>query len=77
MWIFLTLEGYEKWYPRYVFYALFANYITGGTRRFENKTTGLVNNEPFSNFDLNELFGVAIPTIVDIINVLHGSIMVA
>ena len=37
----------------------------------------LVNNEPFSNFDLNELFGVAIPTIVDIINVLHGSIMVA
>ena len=29
------------------------------------------------NYDLNELFGVAIPAIVDIINVLHGSIMVA
>lgn len=39
--------------------------------------TDLVNNEPFSNYDLNELFGVAIPTIVDIVNTLHGSIMVA
>lgn len=37
----------------------------------------LVNNEPFSNYDLTELFGVAIPTIVDIVNILHGSIMVA
>ena len=37
----------------------------------------LVNNEPFSNYDLNELFGVAIPAIVEIVNVIHGSIMVA
>ena len=37
----------------------------------------LVNNEPFSNYDLNELFGMAIPAIVDIINILHGSILVA
>ncbi len=37
----------------------------------------LVNNEPFSNYDLNELFGMAIPTIVDIVKVLHESILVA
>lgn len=31
------------WYPRYVFYSLFANYQRGGTKSFENKTTGLHN----------------------------------
>ena len=33
----------DVWYPRYVFYALYGNYINGGTRRYENKTTGLHN----------------------------------
>lgn len=37
----------------------------------------LVNNEPFSNYDLNELFGAAIKSIVNIVDILHGSIMVA
>ncbi len=44
------------------------NYIT---------KSDLVNNEPFSNFDLNELFGISISSIVDIANILHGSIMIA
>jgi len=39
----LRVANQEKWVPRYVFYSLFANYIQGGTRRFENKTTGLHN----------------------------------
>ncbi len=33
----------EKWLPKYVFYAMYANYISGGTVRFENRTTGLHN----------------------------------
>ena len=39
----LRVKNTVKWYPRYVFYALFANYLQGGTRTFENKTTGLHN----------------------------------
>ena len=39
----LRVKDQEIWYPRYVFYSLFANYKRGGTRRFENKTTGLHN----------------------------------
>ena len=39
----LRVRNQEIWYPRYIFYSLFANYKRGGTRRFENKTTGLHN----------------------------------
>ena len=39
----LRVQDQKKWYPRYVFYSLFANYRKGGTRAFENKTTGLHN----------------------------------
>ena len=39
----LRVKNQEVWYPRYVFYSLFANYKRGGTRAFENKTTGLHN----------------------------------
>ena len=39
----LRVRNKDKWDPRYVFYALFGNYINGGTRRYENKTTGLHN----------------------------------
>ena len=39
----LRVKDREIWYPRYVFYSLFANYKRGGTRAFENKTTGLHN----------------------------------
>ena len=39
----LRVKNQEAWYPRYVFYSLFANYKRGGTRAFENKTTGLHN----------------------------------
>ena len=39
----LRVKNQNIWYPRYVFYSLFANYKRGGTRFFENKTTGLHN----------------------------------
>ena len=53
----LRVKEPSKWYPRYVFYALFANYITGGTRRFENKTTGLHNlktDDFVTSFDVKD-----------------------
>ena len=39
----LRVKDKDKWDPRYVFYSLFSNYRRGGTRAFENKTTGLHN----------------------------------
>ena len=39
----LRVQDTSRWLPRYVFYALFANYLQGGTRRYENRTTGLHN----------------------------------
>ena len=39
----LRVKDNSKWFPRYVFYSLFANYRRGGTREYENKTTGLHN----------------------------------
>lgn len=39
----LRVKDKEIWNSKYVFYSLFANYLRGGTRRFENKTTGLHN----------------------------------
>ncbi len=39
----LRVKDRSKWYPRYVFYSLYSNYRRGGTRAFENKTTGLHN----------------------------------
>ena len=53
----LRVKEPSKWYPRYVFYALFANYKTGGTRRFENKTTGLHNlktDDYVTSFDVKD-----------------------
>lgn len=39
----LRIKNKEKWEPRYIFYSLFSNYKRGGTKAFENKTTGLHN----------------------------------
>jgi len=39
----LRVKDSNRWFPRYVFYSLFANYRKGGTREYENKTTGLHN----------------------------------
>ena len=39
----LRVKDVNRWWPRYVFYSLYANYRKGGTREYENKTTGLHN----------------------------------
>lgn len=39
----LRVKETDRWWPRYVFYSLYANYRRGGTREYENKTTGLHN----------------------------------
>ena len=39
----LRVKNQEAWFPKYVFYSLYGNYRRGGTRPFENKTTGLHN----------------------------------
>ena len=39
----LRIQNAEEWLPKYVFYALYAYYRNGGTRAFENRTTGLHN----------------------------------
>ena len=39
----LRVKDRAVWYPRYIFYSLYNNYRRGGTRQFENKTTGLHN----------------------------------
>ena len=39
----LRVKDHSSWLPKYIFYALFSNYRRGGTKQFENKTTGLHN----------------------------------
>ena len=39
----LRIKDKSKWFPKYVFYSMFSNYRKGGTKQFENKTTGLHN----------------------------------
>lgn len=34
----------------------------------------MVNTEPFNNYDLNEIFGVKLKTVIGIVNILHDSI---
>lgn len=54
----LRIQDKEKWYPKYVLYSLLANYNRGGTRRFENKTTGLHNlkiDDYVKKFDVKDI----------------------
>lgn len=39
----LRVKDQQSWLPRFVFYALYANYRRGGTKQYENRTTGLHN----------------------------------
>ncbi len=53
----LRVKDQNMWFPKYVFYSLFANYIKGGTRQFEHKTTGLHNlktDDYISRFVVND-----------------------
>ena len=39
----LRVNDSNSWLPKYIFYALFANYQKGGTLNYQNRTTGLHN----------------------------------
>lgn len=39
----LRIKDKSTWFPRYVFWALYYNYRIGGTKPYQNKTTGLHN----------------------------------
>lgn len=54
----LRVKDRTRWEPRYVFYSLYANYRCGGTKSFENKTTGLHNlkiNDYVSRYNVPDL----------------------
>ena len=54
----LRVKNQDVWYPKYVFYSLFLNYKRGGTRAFENKTTGLHNlkiDDYVSRYEVSEI----------------------
>ena len=53
----LRIKDRDKWEPKYVFYSLYSNYRKGGTKAFENKTTGLHNlktDDYISKFNIKD-----------------------
>ncbi len=73
----LRVKNQERWYPRYVFYSLFSNYRRGGTRPYENKTTGLHNLKTDDYVSRYEVAGTDISTqiqICDQLDKIHGII---
>lgn len=56
--VLLRIKNRKKWLPKYIFYSLYFNYRKGGTRRFENKTTGLHNlkiDDYVSKYDVKDI----------------------
>lgn len=51
----LRVHNNSKWMPEYIFYTLFTNYLNGGTKSFENRTTGLHNLKLDSYLDSIEV----------------------
>ena len=73
----LRVKDQDAWYPRYVFYSLFANYKRGGTRAFENKTTGLHNlktDDYVSRYEIAETDKAEQISICDKLDRLYGII---
>ena len=58
----LRIVEKKDWYSKYVFYALYYNYLQGGTRFYQNKTTGLHNlklTDYIQNFQIEKKkFGI-------------------
>lgn len=73
----LRVKNQEVWYPRYIFYSLFANYKRGGTRTFENKTTGLHNlkiDDYIFRYEVAEIDIAEQMFICDLLDKLYGII---
>lgn len=62
----LRVKDQKKWEPRYIFYSLYSNYKKGGTKAFENKTTGLHNLKMDDYVSRYELKNIAIEEQKDI-----------
>ncbi len=62
----LRVRDRNTWLPRYVFYSLFSNYLMGGTRAYENRTTGLHNLQTDSYISSFEVRPVSIEKQVEI-----------
>ena len=56
----LRVKDTNKWMPRYVFYSLYSNYLNGGTRPYENRTTGLHNLQTDSYVTTTEVRDVSL-----------------
>ena len=73
----LRVKNQGKWHPRYVFYSLFSNYRSGGTRTFQNKTTGLHNlktDDYVSSFNVTEVDIATQKAICKQLNLVNGII---
>ena len=68
----LRIKEADKWIPKYVFYALFANYCKGGTRNFENRTTGLHNLQTDAYIERTEIVQCPIQSQKKIVKRLDG-----
>jgi len=64
----LRIKDKNIWLPKYVFYALFSNYIQGGTRQFENKTTGLHNLKTDSYVEKTEIKNLVFEQQIAVVN---------
>lgn len=51
----LRVKDASKWLPKYVFYSLYSNYHSGGTLKYENRTTGLHNLQTDSYVNNTEI----------------------
>ena len=73
----LRIKNRKEWYPKYVFYSLFANYRYGGTRIYENKTTGLHNlktDDYVSRYEITDIGKAEQISICKKLDILHGII---
>ena len=73
----LRVKNKKEWYPKYVFYSLFANYRYGGTRIYENKTTGLHNlktDDYVSRYEITDIGKAEQISICQKLDILHGII---
>lgn len=73
----LRVKNRKEWYPKYVFYSLFANYRYGGTRIYENKTTGLHNlktDDYVSRYEITDIGKAEQISICKKLDILQGII---
>ena len=66
----LRVRNHQHWFPKYVFYVLYANYRFGRTRLFENRTTGLHNLQTDSYVSKTEIRETDLENQIEICDIL-------